>query len=244
MKDIESNITDTSLEAIKGILESNTEIVIVAPWNGEPLPVTIVMLSSVSLNSCGDFSTIDIPDEDDNTREAPMELDAMLKIKNIHENILKLCLVAPSFEELHNFVLEKDYVRQSKEKLADIEKRIATLPDSKDKRDDENECERLRIMLGFLLPEDFMTFIVTYQMQKDRSDVNKLTRKMLLNAGFLADKYAKRPSEFLEGAFTEKQKVDIDVASLNYVHEYREMKQLEKNSSGMTWKRGGKKRYG
>jgi len=229
---------------IKQIIEANTQKVIVAPWNGNPMPVTIIMLSSVALNACGDFSTVDVKDEEAlATTPERASIDSMLKIKNIHESILRSALVHPTFDEIMNLVLGMDFVKQRKEELAQMHELVKNVPlDLKQKY--LNEIDRLEILLSFLLPEDFMTFIVEYVIQRKNSDVDKLSYKLLLEAGFLAEKYSKRPSEFIEGLFTEKQKVDIDVAALGFVKTYRDAKQLDKSTSKTRWIRGGKKKHG
>ena len=91
-----------------------------------------------------------------------------------------------------------------------------------------------------MFPEDFTAYIITVLLQKEATELNKLTRNTLLQAGFLGEKYNTRPSKYLEGIFTEKQRVDIDVTSLTLVADYREQQQIEKKG-GMKWIRGGKK---
>jgi len=236
--------THTTEEVLK-IIGPGTEKVLIAPWNGVPIPVTIVMLSSVALQSCGDFTTVytENPNAEKPISKVP-DIEAMLKIKNIHENILRLCLVRPTFKEFHDELLGKDFVSQRQSELAEIRKLIDELDDGDKRQQYIEQADRLEIMLSFLLPEDFMTFVVEYIMQRDKSDIDKLTHDMLLRAGFLGEKYNKRPSDYLEGAFTEKQRIDIDVAALNYVADYRKMQGMEKENSGMRWIRGGKKLNG
>jgi len=66
--------------------------------------------------------------------------------------------------------------------------------------------------------------------------LNKLTKETLLKAGFLGEKYNIRPSEYLDGIFTAKQKVDIDITALTLVSDYRDEQKIEK--SGVKWIRG------
>jgi len=231
---------DTRMEAIKGVLDANTEHVIIAPWSGVSIPVTVVILSSVSLNSCGEFSTVSLKDEA--TDNVAPDIMAILKIKNIHENILKLCLVSPTFEELHSYVLGKDFVSIKKKELHDLRERLNEIEDDQDRKEVSDYIERINIMLSFLIPEDFMTYIVGYQLQNERTDIDKVSREMLLQAGLLADKYKARPSSFLNGVFIDKQLVDIDVAATHVANEYRSMQGIDKGTSKFKWIRGNRRK--
>jgi len=232
VKDTKDN---TAIDEIRDLLDARTEVPIFAPWCGEPIPVTVVMLSTVSLNSCGDFSTVELPAE--GSAKAP-ELAAMLKIKNIHENILRLCLVRPTFDELHDYVLEKDFIALRKHELSEIRAMLPHVEDNTERAELEDRIERLTIMLSFLLPEDFMAYVVAFQLQTDKTDMKKLNKDMLIQAGFLGEKYGKRPAEYIDGVFTNKQKIDIDVAALGLLQEYREMQKMEKGSTKTKWIRG------
>lgn len=212
------------------VIEPGTEKILFAPWNGVKVPIKVVMLSSVALNSCGDFTSVVLPKAGlmKNSSTFAEDLEIMLKIKNMHENILRLALVEPTFDELHTYILGKDFVKKRQADLDRINKLIPKLEDDTLIKKYNEEAQRLEIMLGFLLPEDFMVFVVNYILQRENTDIDNVTKKCLLEAGFLGEKYNQRPSSFIEGTFTEKQRVDIDVAALGEVHEYREAEKMKK----------------
>lgn len=213
-------------EDLLKLIDAGTERIIFAPWNGKPIPIKVVMLSSVAINSCGDFNTVK-----PNDKEGELAgLDDMLRIKNIHENILRLAMVEPTFEELHAHVLGKDFVAKRRAELDRIEQLIPKLDNDEDIIKYNKMAQQLEIVLAFLLPEDFMCFIVEYILQTDKTDVDKLTTKMLLEAGWLGERYRQRPSDFIEGTFTEKQRIDIDVAALTAVHEHAENEKMKKGN--------------
>lgn len=215
------------------MIAPHTEIVVIAPWNGKPMPVTIVMLDSVSLTSCGDFSTINIAAKETDEK---LDIETLVKLKNIHENILRLALVHPTFDELHDYIAGKDFVLQRQEQIKKIKSKIEQLTSMEDRSSYMNRLELLELSIAFLLPEDFTSYIVAIELQKEATDIHKLNRDTLLKAGLLAEKYNVRPCTYIEGCFTEKQKTDIDIAALSLVYDYRELQKVDRSS--MRWIRG------
>jgi hypothetical protein len=220
-------------EDYKQFIAVNTEVVVVAPWNGAEIPVTIRILDSVAVTSCGDFNEITAI-----AGEAikDITIEDMVATKNIHENLLRLALVHPTFEFFEQELMAKDFYNDTKKIIEHIKELIPKLVSEVEKQRYTEQLERYELALAFLIPEDFTSYIVAILLQQQATDINKLTKDILLKVGFLAERYNKRPSEFLQGTFTEKQNVDIDVTALTIVSEYREMQKTEKN--GMKWIRG------
>jgi hypothetical protein len=210
-----------------------TEIVVVAPWYGQPVPVTIRMLDSVGIDSCGDFNTISKLIQDG---EPHFDKETIIETKNIHERMLKLALVHPTFKVLEEHLITKDFYKQKRKEITEIENLIEKLTSEKEKHEFYEQLDIIELSIAFLMPEDFTSYIVAILMQQQATDINKLTRETLLRAGFLAEKYNVRPSEYLEGIFTKKQKTDIDTTALVLVDQYRRDQKTEKN--GMHWIRG------
>ncbi len=236
---IDNTVKMLNDEDFKKFIEVNTEIVVVAPWNGKPIAVTIRMLDSVAISSCGNFNTVagSIMTEKELSKEP--DIKQMIEVKNIHERLLKLALVHPTFEELEEILIEKDYFKQTKKRIEKIKKDIEEVESEVEKQELLKELDSAELAIAFVLPADFTTYIVTILMQQEATDINKLTRDMLLSAGFLGEKYNTRPSEYLSGVFTEKQKADIDLTALTLVSEYRNNQNIEKGKTH--WIRGGSK---
>ena len=232
-KKLNNRIELLSEEQLSKFIDANTEIVIVAPWNGEPLPVVIRMLDSVALASCGEFNTISSVVAEDNKK---VDLENIVATKNIHENILKLALVEPNFKYFEEQLTNKDFYKQAKNEIKEIEALIKQLPTEVEREIYRQKLQTLELSIAFILPEDFTEFIINILMQRRATDADKLTKQTLLQAGFLAEKYNTRPCEFLSGIFTEKQRVDIDMTAFALVVDYRESQKAEKE--GMRWIRG------
>lgn len=237
MKKLINKIEILSNKDLFELIDTNTEIVILAPWNGKPIPVTIRMLDSVSLTSCGEFNTVSNIIEDE---EKTPEIEDILKVKNIHENMLRLSMVCPTFKEMQNHMEGRDFHTNIQKEIKEIKELIDSLESQNDKEMHNKYLTRLELSISFLFPEDFTAYIITILLQREATDLNKLTRNTLLQCGFLGERYNTRPSEYIEGTFTDKQRVDIDVTALTLVADYREQEAI-KGKSGMKWIRGGKK---
>lgn len=224
------------------LIDANTEIVVIAPWNNQSIAVTIRMLDSVTLNSCGEFNTITsiIGNENENDSEDLNNIENIIKSKNIHENMLKLALVSPTFLEVQELLEAKEFYVNVAKQIKELHQLIATLTSETDRNIHNKTLTRLELSVSFLMPEDFTAYIVTVLLQREATDLNRLTRDTLLKAGFLAEKYNVRPSEYIEGTFTPKNKEDIDMTALTLVNDYRAQQKVEKNSN-MRWIRGKRK---
>lgn len=237
MKKIKYEVLPLDNEKFFELIKPHTEITVVIPWYGEPVPVTIRMLDSVSINSCGDFNSISKLIQDD---EVTFDKEIVIETKNIHERLLKLALVHPTFKELEEHLKTKDFYKQKRKEINEIENLIECLTNETEKHEFYEQLDMIELSIAFLIPEDFTSYIVAILMQQQATDINKLTRETLLRVGLLAEKYNVRPSEYLEGIFTEKQKTDVDTTALILVNQYRQDQKTEK--SGMHWIRGkGKK---
>lgn len=230
--------TNSTAELLK-LIEPYTNIVVVAPWNGKQIPVTIRMLDSVTLNACGEFNTvsayIDLNGED--TEEESSLLESIVKTKNIHENILRYALVHPTFDELYTFMTEQDFYITKMQEIERYKEEIEKLTSMEQKQKMQNKLQLTELALAFMFPEDFTATIVSIILQKEATDMQKLTEDTLFRAGLLGEKYNTRPSDYIEGTFSNKQKEDIDVACLMLVANYRNKKKLEQESK-MRWIRG------
>ena len=127
MQKIQNKIEILSNEDLFNLIDPNTEIVVIAPWNSKPIPITIRMLDSVSLTSCGDFNTVSSVISEDKDEKVEFDIETVIKAKNIHENMLRLAMVHPTFDELNNHLINKDYYKQAKEEAENIKKLIRIL---------------------------------------------------------------------------------------------------------------------
>jgi len=95
--------------------------------------------------------------------------------------------------------------------------------------------------MGFLFPDDFMSTLTAILLQKEFTDINKVTREMLFEWACKAERGHDNPADHAEGIFTEFQREDINSYAWQELAKYREMQDIEKGAS-KNWIRGHKKR--
>jgi hypothetical protein len=112
---------------------------------------------------------------------------------------------------------------------------------TKEKASIEEKIRTLEFQIGFILPDDTMTFITKWAMGNDVSEIKKLDREGYLRAGLLAKLYNKSPTDFLSGVYTDYNKVEIDTYASSVLADYEKERQIEKESKH-NWFLGGRKK--
>jgi len=236
-----------SLEETERLIAENTEKIVMLPWNGNYIPFKLRMLNSTQMKACGDFSVVSIANEEQEQDNA-LDIDKgeqfknILSLKNTQEKMLEMALVSPTFDEICNILNASDLIISIRATLAKCDEAIKTATDLTMEQTAElvKRVEDYKLYLAFLYPEDFIGAFVQYIVQREHTDIDIISRKILLEVGLSADKFGGRPSDFLEGNFTEYQKQDMDKASSSIVFQYREDEKTENNAKDK-WHRNKKK---
>jgi len=201
--------------------------VLVAPFNGSKVSVQVRCLNYVQISSCGDFSIIDIQNE-----EKKADIADVIKLVNYQENLLRETLVSPTYDEIVEMYYGHDsWVLDKKEKIKSLKETIKSGGLSiEDQAELNEEINALEMQSGFLLPGDFTSFVVSWALGVDRSDIKKVNRKMLLSAAVLATRGNNNPCDHLTGDFTDYHKDQINSAAWLVYDEYVEEQQIEREA--------------
>jgi hypothetical protein len=227
---------DDKVEKTLGIIAENTEFLVCLPWNGADAWFKIFMLNATQLTSCGNFSLIKLESKNGETVTEEEEMEAILDIKNAQENMLKLCLVKPSFNDVVDMYEATDTLKRIKEQSAQIRARIEEIDDAFVKAELKKELNMYDMFKGFLFPDDFAEAITEIIYQKHNSDILKVSEKMLLKAAFLAENGKDNPHDHISGMFTKYHEKDIDEHAWYLLSDYRANREME--SSSGKWYRG------
>lgn len=231
------NTEDTTLQEMRG--ESYTHIVV--PWEGKPVMVMVRTLNEVRLRACGAFGIFDFfrKRQDDGKEDTTLSDTDLGEVLDIQERVMKASLYSPTYEEILDSVYGEDQqLKNLKEEADKLEQRIlkASQGSPEDRlglRDAQKRLKNLKMATGFLVPADFAAAITSWAIGKDRTDINLVTKSMLVQAGFLSQKSKERPSEFIKGVFTDFQKTEIDSAAvtawMEYEREARELAEAKRN---------------
>lgn len=217
------------------LIKNNTEFPIALPWNGTTGVFVLRMLNSTQIKACGEFSTIIDVARDD---EQPT-IEDMIEVKNTQERLMKFCMVNPTYDEALDYLYDSKLIKAIKEKIILSREEIKAVEDVKRAELLAAEVDSYELYLAFLFPEDFMAAITSTILQRDNSDIRKVTKEMLLEAAVLAEKGHDNPSDHLEGVFTDFHKQDIDKHAWIELTRYREEKNVVEN---VKWTRNTRKR--
>lgn len=235
------------------IIADNTEFLVCLPWNGVEAWFKICMLNATQMQSCGNFSLLSFPKEDAEQLSEDEILEEVKDIKNTQENIFKLCLSSPTFDDIIEMYKATDVWKRIKKKeteiragLNELEKIMNDMSVSAEERatastarsELEAELNRYEIFQGFIFPDDFSDKLTTIMYQKHNSDILRVSENMLLQAAFLAERGHDNPHDHISGLFTEFHKQDIDKHAWYLLSEYREKQKTDKDTNGNTWYRG------
>ncbi len=215
------------------IIKANTEFPIVLPWNGKEATFIIRMLNSTQIKSCGEFSTIVNLEYSDE-----LTFDEIFEVKQMQERLARLTLVSPTYDEIIGVLYDSTLIESIKEKLKLAKEEIQVVESVEHRDLLVKELEAYELYLGFLLPDDFMAALTATVLQRDNSDIRKVTRDMLLEAAILAERGKDNPADHIQGDFTDFHREDINKYAWNILEEYRD----DQKTAKAAWIRNPRKR--
>ena len=220
------------------VIKANTEMLLALPWNGSFGLFKVRMLNAVQIRACGSFSTLDAVASETKTE---MSLEEVIELKNMQEALFRASLVSPTYDEINEYLGTTDMVVHMRETIAECRTLLREVEDLEESKKLANEIETLEIQCAFLYPDDFTATLTAILLQKDNTDIRKVTKEMLLEWAIFAEKGDDNPADHAEGVFTEFQREDINRYAHIELAEYRETEQNVRNSS-KRWVRGKRKR--
>jgi len=218
---------------------------VIAPFNEMEIPVIVRCPNEIQLRACGAFSIIDTRDEMAKKEAEKEKLpDALLAdVIDKQEAILKEVLVSPTYEEIINDVYGQDnWYQDLLVKLANVEKRIKEEITPSEQNILVSRLRMLKMQTGFLLPNDFTAYVVSWALGIDRSDIKKVTKDILLEGAILATRGNDNPADHIHGNFNDYHRDAINKEAWIIYNEFQENKKKEKN--GIEEIRGGMGKVG
>ena len=219
-KPVKPPVGYSTLEAIRGGMYHW----ILVPVNGRNVWMELRTSNSTQLDACGAVSLIEALQEKKFT-----DKDDIIETRNKMEEICKVTMNNPTFDQIIKLVTDSDIV--CSEKRTEIERLKAidiTGMSATEKDYIDTQIYKHEMHLAFLLPEDTMDFIVRWALGADISDIKKLSHEQLLEASILASNGKDSPHKHLSGCFSDRDKSDIDKAAWVIYNEHMENKRIEK----------------
>jgi hypothetical protein len=199
------------------------------PFNGTYVWCQLRCLNATQMNECGAVTLIDIVKEHEKEHKpSSNDFDKFIEIRNIQENLCREIFNNPTFNEIEELILGEDNVLQSKkEELEKIKKTDLSGLTDEQKKDINSRIDKLELELGFILPEDTMSFCTSWGLGIDVSDIKKLSEEQLRDAAILATRGHDNPTDHISGQYTDRDKEDINMRAWSVYEDYMHVKQRE-----------------
>ena len=203
---------------LTAFMEAETTPCIMAPFMGALVPIIVNRLTFAQIRACGDFSLIETV-SDVIGKKRTLSPAEMIRYAEMQYNIMRAALKSPSYDEImslnHYDVLRKN----AESEIVGIKAAIDTLPIGPKRDKLQLEYDTLRMDYDFLLPVDFVSYILSYALQIDDTDIKLLSEDMLFEAAARAKAGSGNPSDHLPGNFTDFNRVDINNRALVVYHQ-------------------------
>jgi len=195
---------------IKTLYDAAQKPAVMAPFFGVMVPVVVRKLSQVQIRACGDFSLIETVQDLIQREDKKTSVEEMIKYSELQYEILERSLVSPTYAEVMS-LNKYDVLRLEAEKeLKELEDILNNMEHNKERKELMFKYNTALMESRFLLPVDFVSYIVAFALGVDASDIKEITEDMLFEAAFKATKGHDNPSNHLHGAFSDFNKEDID----------------------------------
>ena len=193
-----------------GFIESAMYPAIIVPFNGIDQTIIVRKLTGIQRDACGEFSLIETVRDKMINKNKKLTYKEMCDYSRLQYEIVKRSLVSPTYEEIMK-LNEFDILRLNAEKeLNKLEPIINNMDDGIKKNKLKDDYYMLEMNSKYLLPEDFITHVMSYALRLIDSDLKDITADMLYEAAILAKRGGGRPSDYMPGNLADHHLKDID----------------------------------
>jgi len=217
---------------LSAFYEAELSPCIMAPFIGTPLPVVINRLNYAQIRACGDFSLIETVSDMMSRKKKP-SMAEMISYSELQYNILRASMKSPTYDELMSLNHYDEIRKRAEIELDELKKAIAELTPGPKRDKFQLELDTLRMDYEFLLPADFVSFIVSYALKVDESDIKLVSEDMLFESAVMAKNGNDNPADHLPGNFSEFNREDINKRAWIIYHQ----RMRDQNNGGTTRRR-------
>lgn len=179
---------------------------------GRPVVVIVRELNYAQTRACGDFSLIELEQDIINKLDEGknISLKKMSEYSELQYNIVKAALVNPTYEEILSIVVDPEKIKHIEKELSEIQDLFYEIKDKKEKKSLQEEHIKLEMMYKYVLPADFVAAVMNRALARDKTDIDLVTEKMLIEAANKAKLGKDNPADHLPGNFTDFNREDIN----------------------------------
>ena len=213
-----TSITSKILEK----MEAAAIPIVTLPFNGVPVCVKLRELNQTQILACGDFSLIETFQDKVLRKKNKVRRNDVVKYAAAQHAIARAALISPTYDEIISVIGKGKDIDAKKEELAELREKLISMTPGTQRSALEEEIDSYQIWIDLLLPNDFLSSLVSYCLGINQSDHKSETEKMLLDAAILAEKGHDNPHDHLHGMFTDFNKHDIDVRAWMILTDFKE----------------------
>jgi hypothetical protein len=205
-------IEGESYVRLSSLYEEIEKPLLMAPFYETLEPIIIRRLNYTQIRACGNFSLIETMRDIVESKSRKATLEQMVEYSELQYKILKAALVNPTYDEIMS-LNKLDLLRVNAEKeLEEIEDIIKELPPGIKKNELMESYYITRMNSEYLLPTDFVTFVMRFALSQDETDIKLVTEEMLFEAAIRSTVGGGSGSiaDNLPGNFSDFNKVDIE----------------------------------
>jgi len=184
--------------------------IVTVPFHGTTVPVKLRELTQVQIRACGDFSLIKTFEDKVRAMSGKPTMSEINAYSERYHRIAEAALVAPSYDQIMGLFDRDQKVAAARKECDRLDALLAQAPKGPKRAALEEEIQSLRIWSDLILPEDFLSAVMSYALGLDKSDIDEVTDDVLLDAAILADRGKDNPSDHLDGRFTPFMRDDIN----------------------------------
>lgn len=197
------------LIGLSDFIQSKIEPCVMTLFNGEPVPVILKELNQAEILSCGDFSLIETARDIFNKRRK-IPIDRMLAYAEIQDQIVRKAMVSPTYDQVVGMLKSKILIDNAESEIKEIKTEIESIPIGPKKDALKAKVAEIELSLLQILPVDFTSFVFSYALGIDKSDIKLITEDMLYDAAILASRGHDNPADHLSGIFSDFNRDDIN----------------------------------
>lgn len=212
--------TFNSSETLQNIVDVQQQIIMV-PFYGTMVPVKVRKLSEAQITACGNISLIKTFEDKVAQLNVKHNMKEIVAYCDRMHELTKRALVAPTYEQIMEQFAHDKHILEAKKQLDELKAELKKTPNGLKRRALEEEIDNTRLWYDLILPNDFMGTIISWTLGIDTSDIEELSRNVLLEAAVLAERCHNAPSDHIQGAFTPFMVKDINRRALQILDDER-----------------------
>jgi hypothetical protein len=136
--------------------------------------------------------------------------------------IARAALMSPTYDEIMDRIGKGKDIDKKKLELEELKKSLESCPPGPQRSTMEEEIDSYKIWIDLILPTDFLAALIAYCLGVNKSDIKKVSEKMLLNLAIMAVKGNDNPHNHIDGDLTPFNLYDIDFRSWLIYADYLE----------------------